>query len=139
MPKVTKKTGGKGRGRGRGAGRGAAARSSSRDGGIDTDTESLAPSEAPDEAEVDVDVDPLQQEEEPSRPSQGPTTSHGTPTPAESQVEFSVELEEQIAAFFEARPYFYDLTSSNYKNKSKRNSELQEFAASIGWDGEYHK
>ena len=49
-----------------------------------------------------------------------------------------VELEERIAAFFEARPYFYDLTSSNYKNKFKRKSELQEFAASIGWDGEYH-
>jgi hypothetical protein len=34
------------------------------------------------------------------------------------------------------RPYFYDISNEDYKNKPKKDSQLAEFAASIGWDGE---
>jgi len=47
------------------------------------------------------------------------------------------EVEERIADFFEARPYFYDLSHDKYKNRKLRDYELAQFAKSLGrkWDG----
>jgi len=54
-----------------------------------------------------------------------------------SQVAGEEEAEEKIAAFFEERPYYYDKADNDYKNKFKKNSQLAEFAATIGWNREY--
>ena len=48
--------------------------------------------------------------------------TEGTADEAESAE--SMAIEEKIAAFFEARPFFYDQTHKNYKNKQRRDSEL---------------
>ena len=46
-------------------------------------------------------------------------------------------VEEKIAQFFEARPYFYDISHEHYKNRQKKDSQLvSQFAATIDWDGE---
>jgi len=47
------------------------------------------------------------------------------------------DVEEKIAQFFEDRPYFYDLSNELYKNKKRRDSELQDLASALGpkWDG----
>jgi len=47
------------------------------------------------------------------------------------------EQEEKIAALFEDHSAFYDIASSDYKNKDKKNALLREFGKSIGMDGEY--
>jgi len=43
-------------------------------------------------------------------------------------------IDEKIAAFFEDRSFFYDIENEHYKNRSRRDAELGEFAASIGMD-----
>ncbi len=47
------------------------------------------------------------------------------------------ELNDQIAAFFEDRPHFYDTSNEDYKNRRKRDEELQQFASTIGLAGEF--
>lgn len=49
---------------------------------------------------------------------------------------------ERLAQFFEERPYFYDMADERYKLKTRKNSELAEFAKTLGprWTGKYvHK
>lgn len=43
-----------------------------------------------------------------------------------------MRVESKIVEFFEARPYFYDIGSEDYKNKKRRNAELTELAAELG-------
>ena len=43
-------------------------------------------------------------------------------------------IDEKIAAFFEDRPFFYDIENEHYENRSRCDAELGEFAASIGMD-----
>jgi len=43
-------------------------------------------------------------------------------------------IDEKIAAFFDDRSFFYDIENEHYKNRSRRDAELGEFAASIGMD-----
>jgi len=44
----------------------------------------------------------------------------------------SVDIEEKIAEFFEARPFYYSKADPDYKNKERRNRELSEFAVNLG-------
>ena len=48
-------------------------------------------------------------------------------------------VEERIAQFFEDWPYFYGISHEDYKNRQRKDSQLAEFAATIGWDGEYYQ
>ena len=43
-----------------------------------------------------------------------------------------LEVEEAIAAWFEARPYFYDISHEKYKKKGPKNAEVAEFAETLG-------
>lgn len=45
-------------------------------------------------------------------------------------------IEELLAIFFEARPYFYDMSHNDYKNTVKKNGELYEFGLTIGLERE---
>ena len=49
------------------------------------------------------------------------------------------DREREIARFFEAHPLFWDPCNEEYKNKSKRQGILREFAESIGLTREYPK
>ena len=44
--------------------------------------------------------------------------------------------EEQIAQFFEDRPFFYDKGDPRYKNTKARDAELFEFSKEVGLDRE---
>ena len=47
------------------------------------------------------------------------------------------EQEEQIAQFFEDRPFFYDKGDTRYKNTRAKDAELFEFSKEVGLDREY--
>lgn len=47
----------------------------------------------------------------------------------------TMEREEAVASFFEGRPHFYDKSNESYKNKQRKEAELEEFAKTIGWTG----
>lgn len=53
---------------------------------------------------------------------------------SESTVDTDQIFNEKIADFFEDHRHFYDMTHSDYKNKQRRNFELQEFAGVLGHD-----
>lgn len=50
----------------------------------------------------------------------------------------TMDIERQIAAFYEANPMFYDKASDDFKNKVKRNATLKVFADTIGMHREYY-
>ena len=136
MPKATQKSQRDGRGRGRGRRLGTAVRRSPRKTQVqeeeeeeraqqpaaeDSDLESLPP-EPTEEA--------MEEEREEEREAEDEITD-------DLGRHFHLEVEEKIASFFEDRPYFYDLSHPQYKNKQKKNAELQAFAPKLGMDREY--
>ena len=46
------------------------------------------------------------------------------------------EIFDKIVAFFEERPYFYDISHEAYSNRKRKDAEVAEFAKTIGWNGE---
>ena len=47
------------------------------------------------------------------------------------------ELFDKIVAFFEDRPYFYDVGDKNYCNKKRKDAKLADFAGSLNWARKY--
>lgn len=45
------------------------------------------------------------------------------------------DFEEQIASFFESRPFYYDIGHKDYKNKTRKDAEVAEFAKELGIKG----
>ena len=52
------------------------------------------------------------------------------------QDEEEFEIFDKIVAFFEERPYFYDISHEAYSNRKRKDAEVAEFAKTIGWNGE---
>lgn len=51
--------------------------------------------------------------------------------------EAKYKIFDKVVSFFEERPYFYDVSHEAYCNRKKKDSEVAEFAASIGWSRKY--
>ncbi len=43
------------------------------------------------------------------------------------------EVFDKVVAFFEDRPYFYDVGDENFSNKKRKDAELADFARSMNW------
>ena len=85
--------------------------------------------------DAEAEEESQEQSEQRDELAEGDATGDGEKTEKQVGTVWTPEQDEQIAAFFEDNPLFYDMANSEYKNKKKRENLLLDLARTMFQSG----